>query len=214
MTGDIPVCGDFAGHYRKAVKIAVWRNSATIRYSRNETLAHLLDRLVDDQTMHAKYPHLTGVEQVKSTDSAATKRRIEKLRERVQPTRLTEEQENVDINGWIWYVRHEDDNDYHVIVGSSPRATAKFMNVEISGLPGPRAKDRAMLERVCQRFQRLVGEPIPKSKYKALLPRMKVRIKGSLFWDADHYPPGKVGPPDARSSTVWEIHPVTSITTI
>ena len=38
--------------------------------------------------------------------------------------------------GWIHFAEKEDDNDYHVIIGTSENlADAQMMNVEISGLP-------------------------------------------------------------------------------
>jgi hypothetical protein len=192
---------EFLGHYRKQAKTTIWRTPSgqIARATQYHNLAQLLDSLPADATMRTKYPNLVISAAAPPAQKAA-----------VSGRRVAEEQHNVQVDCWLYHVRLEGDDDYHTIVGSSAApAGARFLNVEVSGLPA-RGQDRAALQKVRDQLTRLVGAPIGKTKYVDVVPPRKVRVTGSLFFDADHRR-GQIGPPPHNPQTVWEIHPVTSI---
>jgi len=192
---------EFLGHYRKQAKTTIWRtaNGQIAQATPYNNLAQLLDSLPADAAMRTKYPQLVISAAAPPAQKAA-----------VSGRRVPEEQHNVQVDCWLYHVRLEGDDDYHTIVGSSSSAnTARFLNVEVSGLPA-RGKDRALLQKVRDELNNLVGQPIGKTKYTDVIPLRKVQVTGSLFFDADHRR-GQIGPPPHNPQTVWEIHPVTSI---
>jgi hypothetical protein len=192
---------EFLGHYRKQAKTTIWRTPSgrIARATPYPDLAQLLDSLPADAAMRTKYPNLVISASAPPAQKAA-----------VPGQRVPEEQHNVQVDCWLYHVRLEGDDDYHTIVGSSSAAqTARFLNVEVSGLPVS-GKDRAALKKVRDQLTSLVGQPIPKTTYIDVIPPRKVRVTGSLFFDADHRR-GQIGPPPDNPQTVWEIHPVTSI---
>jgi hypothetical protein len=182
-----PSKDNFAGTDRKAAKTSVSDAPPTTRADVAELLANL--PASDDQMLNHNPPIS------KSADS----------------DRVIEEQQNVVVlNGFIYAVAKESDNDYHVILGTAPGGPGQYVNVEISGLPasGP---FRAPLRDVRTKFQDFFGSTIAGSGYHKFTGNpIPVRITGSLFYDIDH-PPGAVGPADTKPQTAWEIHPVTDI---
>ena len=86
------------------------------------------------------------------------------------------------------------------------------MTVEISGLPqgGPYRK---RLEEARSSFESHMASEdayrVEGNSYE-FYGRIPVWVEGSLLFDI-HHASGSVGPTGFRSSTVWEIHPVTSI---
>ena len=86
------------------------------------------------------------------------------------------------------------------------------MTVEISGLPqgGPY---RERLEEARNSFESHMESveafEVEGTSYE-FYENIPVWVEGSLFFDV-HHPPGSVGPTGFRSSTVWEIHPVTAV---
>ena len=195
-------CDEFGGHYRKEAKTSFVRSpsGAIAPAKKFSSLADLLAWLPSDAAMRAAHGKLI----VRPGDEAAAKKAPGK--------RVSEEQHNVEVVAFIHHVKHEDDCDFHVIVGSSPQAAnATFFNVEVSGLPGHAAKDFTRLEQVRQQLKTLIGQPIPKTKYHNVSPPMKVHIRGSVFFDADHFA-GTIGPGADKPQTVWEIHPVMDLT--
>jgi hypothetical protein len=193
----------FTGHYRLAVKTAVFRDAGG-QIAPAEQVADiptLLGSLPSDGAMNAKYPDLA----VDASASPETKLAV-------TPFRVAEEQRNVTVPAWIWYVRKEADNDYHVIIGSSADpASATYMNVEVSGLPAtaddPNYTD---LQNARSQLTGLVGHDPNGTLYEAFTPPLPVSVTGSLLYDGDHVP-GEVGPTGHRPQTTWEIHPVTTI---
>jgi hypothetical protein len=193
----------FTGHYRLAVKTAIFRD-ADGQIAPAEQVADiptLLGSLPSDADMRAKYPDL----EVAPTASPETKLAV-------TPFRVAEEQRNVTIPAWIWYVRRETDNDFHVIIGSSADpAAVTYMNVEVSGLPGaandPNFTD---LQNAREQLTGLAGHDPSRLHYEAFTPPLPVTITGSLLYDGDHVP-GQVGPVGHKPQTTWEIHPVTTI---
>jgi hypothetical protein len=132
--------------------------------------------------------------------------------------RLAEEQDNVEVEGWILASRKESDNDFHVILAAEPNPGSDpdrwtLINVEVSGLP-PEEPQRGELEQARNAFKGMFGDVVPDSvgSYVATEP-FHVRVRGSLFYDIDH-PAGNVGPGPLKPNTSWEIHPVLSIAAI
>ena len=125
--------------------------------------------------------------------------------------RVTEEKRNVVVTGFLYAVKHENDNDFHLIVGTDPDAGAvTYLNVEVSGLP-PGGPNRAKLRAPRTAFKTFFSDQTFGSNYTKINPPVAVRISGSLFFDVDHRA-GVVGPQGLRPNTAWEIHPATDIT--
>jgi hypothetical protein len=127
--------------------------------------------------------------------------------------RLPEEMRNVATTAWVFFAKKENDNDYHLIIGSTADLeTADLMNAEISGLPPHDSRSFSTLEDARNEFESLFGDELRSGGYTQFTPT-HVRITGSLFYDIDH-PAGAVGPRGHAPTSAWEIHPVTSITPI
>lgn len=112
---------------------------------------------------------------------------------------------------YIYLITREEDNDYHMIIGDKPNyqdATVRF-NAEISGLP----KNFPAIETTLKKMREKIAENIgfvPKKSGNNNGTSIPVKISGSLFYDAHHK--GKFGGQgNIKSTTIWEIHPVTSI---
>lgn len=124
--------------------------------------------------------------------------------------RVDEEDRNVTVAAFIYAVKKEADNDFHVILGSTPaKDGARFMTAEVSGLPaaGP---FKAPLKAVRDKFKSEPALAHVRTTYIKFDPPIPVSVKGSLFYDIDH-PPSAIGPSGLRPKTAWEIHPVTDI---
>jgi hypothetical protein len=193
----------FTGHYRLAVKTAIFRDvdGQVAPAEQVADIPTLLGSLPSDADMRAKYPDL------KIDPSASPEAKLA-----VTPFRVAEEQRNVTIPAWIWYVRKETDNDFHVIIGSSADpAAVTYMNVEVSGLPvatdDPNFTD---LQNAREQLTGLAGHDPSQLRYEAFTPPLPVTVTGSLLYDGDHVP-GEVGPVGHKPQTTWEIHPVTTI---
>lgn len=121
------------------------------------------------------------------------------------------ENRNIEVPVFLYAASREDDNDFHLIVGDSPRSNSPLMNVEVSGLP-PSGPDRPVLVEVRNEFEEVLDGNLPGESYDFYQPPIPVRISGSLFYDIDH-PPGQVGPSSLRNrlESAWEIHPITSL---
>jgi hypothetical protein len=124
--------------------------------------------------------------------------------------RIGLERRNVRVIAYLFAVKKESDNDYHLIVDDDGdlEEGAKF-NVEVSGIPteGP---DIAAIRRARDEFKALFDGSPPRNYKPFLDPPWRVEIEGSLFFDRDHRP-GTVGPEGYRPATAWEIHPVRRI---
>jgi len=192
----------FTGHYRLAVKTAIFRDAdgQIVPAEQVADIPTLLGSLPSDNAMRATYPDLlVDATAPPETKLAAT------------PFRVAEEQRNVTIPAWIWYVRKETDNDFHVIIGSSADpAAVTYMNVEVSGLPvAADDPNFADLQSARDQLVSLAGQPSD-VHYEAFTPPLPVSVTGSLLYDGDHVP-GEVGPFGHRPGTTWEIRPVTTI---
>jgi hypothetical protein len=131
-------------------------------------------------------------------------------------SRVPEEDRNVKVNAYIYAARKEADNDYHLILGTSPEANDRvFLTAEVSGLPsaGP---FREPLKKARTDFESFFNREHPSflehstNRYVRFNPPIHVKVAGSLFYDNDH-PPGALGLDVLRPKTSWEIHPVTDI---
>jgi hypothetical protein len=128
-------------------------------------------------------------------------------------TRVGAEKRNVRVTGYIYALKKEADNDYHVIIGDSPAADSPvFLTTEVSGIPnGGTDANRKRLVAARDQFKQVFNlGPVGPNSYNRLDKPARVRITGSLFWDVDHRP-GAVGPVDLKPKTSWEIHPVSAI---
>lgn len=133
--------------------------------------------------------------------------------ERDTMTRAVEERRNVRVPAWIYAIKYESDQDWHVIVGTDPAAAGPrtLFNAEVSGLPPSSAVAFDRLHDVRQQLADLLGDALPAgSSYHKLTHPIGVVIEGSLFFDVDHAA-GVVGPAGLRPDTAWEIHPVTKL---
>jgi hypothetical protein len=124
--------------------------------------------------------------------------------------RVDEELRNVTVEAYLYAAKLEDDKDFHLILGTSPKLADRFfMNCEVSGLPEEGSPDRAQLQKVREQLLEVLGR-LPGERYVKLTKPIQVRVEGSLFFDVEH-PPGAVGPATMRPETAWEIHPISSI---
>lgn len=131
--------------------------------------------------------------------------------------RTAEENHNVTLlDIYIYGVKREDDNDFHVILGPSLH-TGKgphFFSAEISGLPDPSSPYYAKLSEVREKFKTYFGDDIRKETVFAASdkkpPIHLQSITGSLFFDNHHYS-GTSSVQGYKSFSAWEIHPVTGI---
>ena len=124
--------------------------------------------------------------------------------------RVTEENRNVRVTAWIYAVKYEADQDWHVILGTGPNdSSPTYFNAEVSGLPANNASAFKKLKQVRQNLAELFDFDLPATGYWEYEP-VPVIIEGSLFYDVDHKP-GTVGPKATRPKTAWEIHPITKL---
>jgi hypothetical protein len=124
--------------------------------------------------------------------------------------RVLDEKRNVTVNAWLYWVGHQRDNDYHLIVGDTSELSSEtmFMNAEISGLP-PGKPTKQPFVRLRGELRTVLGTS-PNKKGACIHP-VPVRITGSLLWDGEHRNPNNVGPKkpvDIRPKKAWEIHPI------
>ena len=148
-----------------------------------------------DQIMRSRHPHLS---------KANTK----------ADQRVAEERHNVSVVAYIHAVKHESgsdgDNDYHVILGSSPTPDAGlFLTAEASALP-PDGTQRDLFAHARQELLSILGPCHCNGHFRRVSPPLRVRVTGSLFFDGVHSV-GEVGPQYAQPFTVWEMHPILSI---
>ena len=126
--------------------------------------------------------------------------------------RAVEEKRNVRVNAWIYAIKYEADQDWHVIIGTDPSlGAATFFNAEVSGLPSNAANSYQKLLSVRKALAYMFDNDLPTgSGYRKYTEPIPVIVDGSLFFDVDH-PAGAVGPAGMRPDTAWEIHPVTRL---
>jgi hypothetical protein len=181
---------DFNGTDRAAAKTSISSRPA----EQFATVDHLLDGLASDQAMRQHQPPI-------SEDPSST--------------RVMEEDRNVTVTAWIFALKKEGDNDFHLIIGGNPQGgTIRYITAEVSGLPddpATRARlsvPRQALKDFLQEKHKTIG-----GNYARIVPPVPVTVAGSLLFDI-HHTIGEVGvrsSPQRIPESVWEIHPVTSI---
>lgn len=117
----------------------------------------------------------------------------------------------VETSGWIHYVLHESDDDYHIQVSGSSKSGDNCVIVEV---PDPLNATDADLRNHWASARTFIdslnsGHPAPKGG-KTLKP-VFVTIRGQLFYDLSHTPNQKRGRGGMSAGTIWEIHPVYTI---
>ena len=180
----------FGGTARKSAKLSI--SKAT-----TEQIASV-KALIDSLPSHAKMKN----HKPKITTSATSKR-------------VAEEDRNVRLSAFLYAASKEEDNDYHLIVGQSKTAAVEvYITMEISGLPPKSAKSFARLKKARKAFEGFFAGNLPGTTYDFYDPPVPIDVKGSLFWDASHAKGGRPGPKSLRPKipTVWELHPISSIT--
>ena len=131
--------------------------------------------------------------------------------------RVPEEERSVRVDAWVYAIKYEDDNDWHLIIGTDPeRGEVSYFNAEVSGLPKSGQEDPAFatLLSVRRSLADMLNNDLPgRGSYQQYDPPFPVTIEGSVFYDVDHLP-GVVGPedPPMKPTTSWEIHPITTLT--
>src|SRR5262245_22445025 len=127
--------------------------------------------------------------------------------------RVTEERRNVRVRAWIYAIKYEADQDFHVIIGTDAARTPRtFFNAEISRLPPASAAAQSTLLGVRKQLATILANELPSGTgYRKYTKPIGVAIEGSLFFDVDH-DAGVVGPTGMQPATAWEIHPITRLT--
>jgi hypothetical protein len=123
--------------------------------------------------------------------------------------RVAQEKRNVTlVNVYLYAIKREADNDYHLIVGDN---NGLYFNVECSGLPGRDYPGYETLLKVRRQIEDYFKSEFCTTKYTKFDPGIKLfELSGSLFYDIDHTP-GVVGPEGYKPRTAWEIHPISNI---
>lgn len=128
--------------------------------------------------------------------------------------RVSEELRLVEVEAWLYAVKQEEDNDFHLILGTDPNVSPRrFLTAEVTGLPQKDAvpyRTYRILLNARRDFLEVVPAGVSRSAYKRLKMPIHIEVKGPLFFDIDH-PAGAVGPKGLKPATAWEIHPVMEI---
>jgi hypothetical protein len=184
-----PPGDDFQGTARKAAKLSI----SAAQVEQFDDLQGLIGSLVPDDTMKNHDPAIT-----EAADSG----------------RVDEENRNVQVRAFLYAASREADNDFHLILGRDPNlSSSSFMTMEVSGLPLDGSDSFDALNAVRDAFKGHFGTDLPGFGYNFYQPPIPVDIGGSLFFDATHAHGGATpGPRDAKPVTIWEVHPVTTLT--
>jgi hypothetical protein len=129
--------------------------------------------------------------------------------------RVSEEQRNIHVVGFLYAASREADNDFHLVVGRDPATPPEmYMTMEVSALPPASNPAFQRLKSARDAFKTFFGAHQPQLTYDYYHPPIPVVIEGSLFFDMTHATGQAPGPPSLKSRmpTIWEVHPVTSIT--
>ena len=111
---------------------------------------------------------------------------------------------------YLYCYSKQTDEDFHVIIGNTKTASAttKYFNVEISGLPPDASPAFADIQAARSSFLAIADTHLCSSGYYFFETPLKIELKGSLFFDKEHFG-DDIGPASARPTSAWEIHPVT-----
>jgi hypothetical protein len=185
-----PAGDNFAGTARKAAKLSI----GTGKMESFADVRALIGTLAADNAMIQHVPPIA---------TTATSGRV------------TEEQRNVHLVGFLYAASREADNDFHLIIGRDPTALPEtYMTMEVSGLPTGGSPALQLIKSARDAFQSFFGAHLPQLAYDFYHPPIPVVVEGSLFFDMTHAVGQHPGPPSLKSRlpTIWEVHPVTSIT--
>ena len=184
-----PVSDNFAGTSRKAAKLSI--SSAKVKTFKD--VKELIDSFPADAAMIKHKPKIAGD---------------------AKSDRVDEEERNVRVSAFLYAASREDDNDFHLIIGTDPKGKKLVcMTMEISGLPPKKAPSFNDIKQARDDFKKLVSDKLPGPGYHFYRPPIPIRIGGSLFFDITPAKGGHPGPKDLRPSipTIMEVHPVTEI---
>jgi len=170
----------FDGSYRKKAKTSIASHKSS-----STSLAKLIKRVkaIDKNSVHVT----SSSQRIMIEDSVVTL-----------------------ISVFLYAIAREADEDYHIIIGTSGNpATAKFFNIECSGLPASTSSSYIKIKAVRQKVNALLGgSERCKGGYVLFNDHPRVKIVGSLFYDKEHE--NKIpGPAACKPATAWELHPIT-----
>jgi hypothetical protein len=172
---------EFTGQHRKAAKTSIVAGTSKVYTG----LKAFMKTLQKDSVMN-KNPGIT---------QSPTNNRVP---EEARPVNLKKV--------FLYAIKREEDNDFHLILGDGQ---GSFFNVEASGLPAKGTTFYNKLFKARNQVKDFFG-PFCMSNYRKFQPAIEVEVTGSLLFDIDH-DAGSVGPVGLRSTTAWEIHPITNI---
>jgi hypothetical protein len=198
----------FTGVYRADAKTSIATSGKNVVPLTNyENLGALVASLPKDTVMRSRYTFLRP------------------MHHNAPGVRVSEERRNVRIRDcWILAVKYEKshtrikngkkkrigDNDFHLVVGSSPQSTVgQRMNMEVSGLPSTSGSDIATLRRVRRDFLSMCASTPPDGKFVKFAPPIHATIEGSLFFDGEHTADQIA--PAYHLRTTWEVHPISKM---
>jgi len=184
-----PVTDNFTGSTRKAAKLSIG-TGPTEQFA---DVSAVIATLPPDDAMVHHVPTIT---------TAPTS------------SRVTQEQRNVHLVGFLYASSREADNDFHLIVGRDPAAPPEmYLTAEVSGLPPTASPAFQKINSARDSFKSFFGAHLPQLSYDFYHPPIPVVIEGSLFFDMTHATGPAPGPPSLKSRmpTIWEVHPVTSV---
>jgi hypothetical protein len=187
----VRVSDQFDGTARRAAKLSI----ADGPVEDFADVKALIDTLPDEDDMKNHSPRIT---------TTATSGRV------------TEEERNVRLRGFLYAASRESDNDFHLIVGRDPKRPAVYMTMEVSGLPRAGTASRDTLEEARDAYKAFFtdqGDKLPGPHYDFYDPPIPIEVEGSIFFDMSHAKGGRPGPPDLRDDmpVIWEVHPITRI---
>jgi ribosomal protein L30E len=170
----------FDGSYRKVAKTSVATHSAT-----STSLTKLINRVlaIDNVAINVT----TSSPRIEIEDSVVTL-----------------------VSVYLYAIAREADEDYHIIIGNSSNTnTAKFFNVECSGLPATNNPAFAKIKSARQKVVAFLGGTERCTEgYIKFNDHPKIKIIGSLFYDKEHAN-NIPGPASSKPLTAWELHPIT-----
>jgi hypothetical protein len=185
-----PVSENFAGTDREAAKLSIGSGH--------------VEQFADVKALIATLP-----------SEAAMVKHVPPISTGSTSARVTEEQRNVHVVGFLYAASREADNDFHLIVGRDPTTLPEtYMTMEVSGLPPASNTAFQALSAARRSFETFFGAHLPQLAYDYYHPPIPVTVQGSLFFDMTHATGQAPGPPSLKSRmpVIWEVHPVTTIT--
>lgn len=183
------VSENFAGTDRMAAKLSL--ATATMQTYKNVSL--LIDTL----------PSIAAMVKLKISQEATS-------------NRVSQEERNVHISGYLYACSREADNDFHLVVGLPPTTPGQetYMTMEVSGLPPTSYPAYPELNAARTAFKTFFkNKNLPGAGYHFYDPPIPLTAEGSLFFDVKHSTGIAPGPKSLKSRmiTIWEVHPVSKI---